>query len=241
MEAYSVKVKICGLSRPADIDYVNEAGPDYCGFVINVPKSIRNTMPDQVRALRERLSPDIVPVGVFRNEPVETVAGLLLEGTIGVAQLHGNEDEAYIQELRSRGNFTIIKAFRAPVCGTAASKSTSSLQKSANGDTHYYREMEDAVSLWADAVNASSADLVLLDHGGGGTGETFEWTLTERIRRPYFLAGGLGPDNIAEALNRLHPWGVDMSSSVETDGRKDREKILAAVTKARRCCANGSR
>ncbi len=230
MENNSVKIKLCGLSRPIDIDYVNEAKPDYCGFIINVPKSIRNTTPDQVRALRENLSPDIIPVGVFRNEPVETVAGLLLDGTISVAQLHGSEDEAYIQQLRSFGDFTIFKAFRAPAVeqradsGENASSSVNAAGEHGNSD---------ALAVWADTVNKSSADMVLLDNGGGGTGKTFEWALTDLIRRPFLLAGGIGPDNITEALDRLHPWGVDMSSSVETDGKKDREKMLQAVAKVR--------
>ncbi|MCC8136770.1 MAG: phosphoribosylanthranilate isomerase [Clostridiales bacterium] len=226
----SVKIKLCGLSRPVDIDYVNEAKPDYCGFIINVPKSIRNTSPDQVRVLREKLSPDIIPVGVFRNEQAETVARLLNDGTIRVAQLHGSEDEDYIQKLRSYGTFTIFKAFRAPVLtgrvcdGGIAACSADAAEENGNPD---------ALNAWADMVNRSSADMVLLDNGGGGTGKTFEWTLTDLIHRPFLLAGGIGPDNITEALDRLHPWGVDMSSSVETDGKKDRKKMLQAVAKVR--------
>ncbi|MCD7735484.1 MAG: phosphoribosylanthranilate isomerase [Lachnospiraceae bacterium] len=215
MSGNSVKIKICGLSRPVDIEYVNEARPDYCGFIINVPKSIRNTAPEQVRALRADLSPEILPVGVFRNEPVETVAGLLKDGTISVAQLHGDEDEAYIQKLRSYGDFTVFKAFRAP--------------HAADGG-----EDRELAVRWAEAVNASSADMVLLDHGGGGTGQTFAWELAKLIHRPFVLAGGIGPDNIRAALDQLHPWGVDMSSSVETGGKKDREKILAAVAGVRK-------
>ncbi|MCC8106126.1 MAG: phosphoribosylanthranilate isomerase [Clostridiales bacterium] len=230
MENNSVKIKLCGLSRPVDIDYVNEAKPDYCGFIINVPKSIRNTTPDQVRALREKLSPDIIPVGVFRNEPVETVAGLLLDGTISVAQLHGSEDEAYIQQLRSFGDFTIFKAFRAPAVEQRADSGENAVSSANTAGEH---GNSDVLAVWADMVNKSSADMVLLDNGGGGTGKTFEWALTDLIRRPFLLAGGIGPDNITEALDRLHPWGVDMSSSVETDGKKDREKMLQAVAKVR--------
>ena len=85
-----------------------------------------------------------------------------------------------------------------------------------------------------DAAAASSADLILLDHGKGGTGETFDWSLLEGwTKRPYFLAGGLNPDNIPEAIQRIHPWGIDLSSAVETDGKKDREKILQAVKTVR--------
>jgi len=219
MSGNPVKIKLCGLSRPVDIDSVNEAKPDYCGFIINVPKSIRNTTPDQVRALRKNLSPEIIPVGVFRNEPVENVAELLLDGTIQVAQLHGSEDEDYIRRLRAYGTFFIIQAFRVPIPEEISDIRT--------------RSPEKVLSDWADMVNKSSADLVLLDNGGGGTGKTFEWTLANQIQRPFLLAGGIGPDNITEALDQLHPWGVDMSSSVETDGKKDRKKMLAAVSRVR--------
>lgn len=200
MNKDKTKIKICGLSRREDIAYVNEALPDFCGFVINVPKSIRNTTPDQVRTLRQMLRPEILPVGVFRNAPVRLVAELLQEGTIAATQLHGNEDEDYIRQLKEVGDFTVIKAFN-----------------------------EQSLELAME----SSADFVLLDHGGGGTGQVFDWALAEKISRPFFLAGGIGPDNIAQALRTLRPWAVDLSSSVETDGKKDRAKILAAVRAVR--------
>ncbi|MCD8398361.1 MAG: phosphoribosylanthranilate isomerase [Lachnospiraceae bacterium] len=232
MSGNPVKIKLCGLSRPVDIDSVNKAKPDYCGFIINVPKSIRNTTPDQVRALRKNLSPEIIPVGVFRNEPVENVAELLLDGTIQVAQLHGSEDEEYIRKLRTYGTFSIIKAFRVPSTEELSHQKQEVSPEKADFEPAN-RSAGNVFSSWADMVNKSSADLVLLDNGGGGTGKTFEWTLANRIQRPYLLAGGIGPDNITEALDQLHPWGVDMSSSVETDGKKDREKMLAAVSRVR--------
>lgn len=205
-DAGRVRIKICGLSRAEDIAYVNEAGPDFCGFIVNVPKSIRNVTPEQVRRLRKELAPEIVPVGVFRDEPIETVVSLLEDGTIAMAQLHGRENETYIRELKARGNFPVIKAFNEETIAQAGK---------------------------------SSADYILLDHAAGGTGETFDWALAAAIDRPFFLAGGIGPDNIAEALEKVHPWAIDLSSKVETDGKKDREKILAAVRAVRNI--NGSR
>ena len=95
------KIKICGLFRPCDVDYVNEARPDWCGFIVNFPKSHRNRTPDQVRTLRARLDPAVIPVGVFVDRPVGEVAGLLNDGTITVAQLHGHEDEDYLAALRA--------------------------------------------------------------------------------------------------------------------------------------------
>ena len=196
-----VKIKLCGMSRPEDILCVNEARPDFCGFVINVPKSIRNVSLEQLRELVKLLDPEIVPVGVFRDEPLESVVSFLEEGVIRMAQIHGHEDENYIRELKSRGDFTVIRAFNERTFGEA---------------------------------EGSCADYVLLDHGEGGTGESFDWTMTDSIRRPFFLAGGIGPENIEEALRQVRPWAVDMSSGLETDGKKDPKKILAAVQAVRR-------
>ena len=97
------KIKICGLCRPCDVEYVNAVLPDYCGLVINFPKSHRNLTPEQARELRAGLSPRVTPVGVFVDRPAEEIAALLNDGTITVAQLHGHEDDAYIAALRKVG------------------------------------------------------------------------------------------------------------------------------------------
>ena len=95
------RIKICGLSRPQDVAYVNQAKPDWCGFVVNFPKSRRSVTPDQLRALRRELDPSVVPVGVFVDQPVEVVTDLLNRGIISIAQLHGGEDEDYTAALRA--------------------------------------------------------------------------------------------------------------------------------------------
>ena len=84
-----------------------------------------------------------------------------------------------------------------------------------------------------ERTQSSSADYILLD-SGAGTGTTFDWGLLTSVRRPYFLAGGLGPDNVVQAVRTLHPWGVDVSSGIETEGRKDKEKMTAFVAAVRR-------
>ena len=197
-------IKICGLSRMEDIDYVNEARPDYCGFVIGVPASRRNVTVTQLARLRQRLSEQICPVGVFVNAVPEFIAELLNDGVIDAAQLHGSEDETYIARLRDMTDKPLIKAF--------------SIQN--------LSDLEEA--------EKSSADLVLLDHGKGGTGASFDWELLRHWKeRPYILAGGLDAGNIPEAVREYHPYAVDLSSSVETGGKKDREKILAAVAAVR--------
>jgi phosphoribosylanthranilate isomerase len=193
------KIKICGLKRPEDITYVNEAKPDYCGFIIEFPKSSRNVTGALVRELTAKLNPDIIPVGVFVNAAPERVEKLLLDGTIHIAQLHGQEDEAYIRRIQKNTGHQVIKAFSVKTA----------------------QDIENVLK--------SPADYILLDQGGGGTGQTFDWSLIPEIDRPFFLAGGLGADNLEIAVRTIHPYAVDLSSSVETDGMKDRDKILKAV------------
>ena len=196
------KIKICGLSREVDIDYVNEAKPDYIGFILNFPKSRRNITPERAAGLKKNLKSGIRAVGVFVNQPVEAV--LDAADTIGldVIQLHGSEDNDYIKELRNKTDREIWKAFK-------------------------IRSAEDLIK-----AEKSAADQILLDNGYG-TGEVFDWSLAGGIKRPFLLAGGLTPENIPDAVSRLHPLLLDISSGVETEGYKDREKILAAVRAAR--------
>jgi len=197
------KIKICGLYRPEDIAAVNEARPDWCGFIINFPISHRSLTPDQVRALRKAVAEDITPVGVFVDQPVEEIAALLRDGTISVAQLHGHEDDAFISSLREAVPGCVIwKAFR-------------------------IRSQDDVA-----AARSSGADLVLLDNGYG-TGQTFDWSLIREVGRPFLLAGGLTPENIPGAIRSVAPYGIDISSGVETDKKKDKQKMMAAVSAAR--------
>lgn len=192
-----MKIKICGLSRASDIDYVNEAKPDFIGFVF--APSRRRVSAEWAEARRPSLSSEITPVGVFVNEPIANVARLLNKSVIGMAQLHGQENEAYIQELKALTDKPIIKAIR--------------------------------VLSQADIEMAQHtlADFLLLDNGAGGTGESFDWSLVKNVSRPFFLAGGLKTDNIEQAIAATSPYAVDLSSGVETDGLKDRTKILEIV------------
>lgn len=198
------RIKICGLSRPCDVAFVNEARPDWCGFIIDFPRSHRSVTPREALALRRQLAPGIVPVGVTVDQPVEAVAALLREGVVDVAQLHGTEDECYLAALRTLApGHPLWKAFT-------------------------LRTPDDLT-----AALASGADMILLD-SSKGTGQTFDWSLLRGVARPFLLAGGLTPENIPRAVRAVHPWGVDLSSGVETDRRKDRDKILAAVAAARK-------
>ena len=190
------RIKICGLRRPEDIAAVNEARPDYCGFIVEYPKSRRSIDRATLRELVQGLREEIVPVGVFVNAPKELVADLLEEGTIQIAQLHGQE---YIQELKVLTEKPLIQAFS-------------------------IKSKEDV-----ERARESAADYILLDQGSGGTGKSFDWSLVGEVGRPYFLAGGLGVENLREAIGMLHPWAVDLSSSLEIDGSKDAGRIRQAV------------
>ena len=195
------RIKLCGLTRPCDIEAANRLKPDYIGFVF-AKKSRRYVSPEQAEALKKQLSPEIRAVGVFVNEDPETVAGLLNRGIIDLAQLHGSEDEAYLTRLRELTDRPLLQAFRVA------------------GEEDLHR------------AESSSADGILLD-AGAGDGAVFDWKLLKGWSRPYFLAGGLEPGNVREAIRILQPWGVDVSSGIETDGKKDPEKMAAFVTAVR--------
>lgn len=196
-----MKIKVCGLKRHEDIESVNLAKPDFCGFIVEFEKSSRCVSRELLQELTRDLDPEIIPVGVFVDADPQLPAQLAGKGVIRMIQLHGHEDEAYIRTLRklTDGRVPLIKAF--------SIRTAEDLQR----------------------AGESSADHILLDQGSGGSGKTFDWSLAEGFDRPFFLAGGLGPANLKEAIDRLSPWAVDLSSSLETDGVKDRDKILEAV------------
>ena len=198
----NTKIKLCGLSRPEDIETANRLKPDYIGFVF-AEKSKRYVNPEKAAELKSLLSSEIKAVGVFVNEKPKVIAEILQAGTIDMAQLHGSEDEEYIKSLRKLTDRPIIQAFKI--------------------------ESEKDIL----AAESSSADYVLLD-SGAGTGVTFDWSLIKNIKRPYFLAGGLSPDNVDEAIKVLQPWAVDVSSGIETNGLKDPAKMQAFVEKVRK-------
>ena len=195
------RVKMCGLRRAEDIEAANRLMPEYIGFVF-APASRRYIAPEDAAVLRQRLRPGIRAVGVFVDEEKSAAARLLAEGVIDIAQLHGNEDEAYIARLKARTGKPVIRAFRV-------------------------KSAEDLC-----VAEASPADMILLD-AGAGDGKTFDWSLLSSVSRPYFLAGGLTPENTAEAVKRYHPFAVDVSSGIETDGFKDCNKMRAFMRAVR--------
>lgn len=201
-EMSSTKIKICGLTRLEDIEYVNAVKPDYVGFVF-WSKSKRAVNITRAIELKQNLNPDIEAVGVFVNENPNIVIDLLNNNIIDMAQLHGEESEAQIREIRCRTGKPVIRAVR-------------------------IKTKED---VWPQIQKFhTEADYLLID-SGMGSGETFDWDIMKvlKIEKPFFLAGGLNPDNVLDAITHVHPYAVDVSSGVETDGKKDKEKIEKMV------------
>ena len=199
------KIKICGLRRPEDIAAVNHYRPDYAGFVF--AQGRRQVTPAQAAVLVQELSPEICPVGVFVNASEEEICGLVEAGTIRVIQFHGQETEEEITRMKRR--FPDVPVIRA-----------------------VSMKQGHELSRW----DASDADYLLLDAGSGGTGHTFDHSLITqegRIQKPWFLAGGMQPDNVQEAMASFLPFGIDCSSGVETDGWKDPSKICQIIEKVR--------
>ena len=212
---YTPKVKMCGISQIETIPAVVEAKPDYMGLVFAPSK--RQVTVAQAKTLVEELHKEyakkyssnteqdkddtIKTVGVFVNETVDNLVTIANEANLDAVQLHGDEDEAFIQSLKERTNVDVWKAVQ-------------------------IRSAADAEA-WID----SSADMLLFDayhkDERGGTGEVFDWSCLDAFERPFMLAGGIDCTNVARAIRTVRPYGIDISSGIETNGVKDDEKITA--------------
>lgn len=196
-------IKICGISREEDTEFINAAKPDYAGFIIGVPFSRRNITAEQACRLRNLINSDIKTVGVFVDYRKEDIVNLVECGIIDIVQLHGAEDEIFIKELRQLIPDTEIwKAF-------------------------VIKNSEDIA-----LAELSSADKILLD-SGTGSGKSFDWSMLADVKRDFILAGGLNCENISSAIAQVRPYAVDVSSGVETDYLKDGAKIqkLCAIVR----------
>lgn len=199
------KIKICGLRRKEDILAVNEALPDYIGFVF--AEGRRQVSEETALELKQLLHPEILSVGVFVNDDINRIKRLCKEGIIDVVQLHGDETQLYIDQLRGQIDRPIIKALR--VSGKASLQAAATIR----------------------------CDYLLLDtyhkEQYGGTGECFDWTVIPNLKKACFIAGGISSDNVLDAISLLKPYCVDVSSSVEAEGYKDANKIKEIVQKVR--------
>ncbi|MCR5473820.1 MAG: phosphoribosylanthranilate isomerase [Lachnospiraceae bacterium] len=197
------KIKLCGMMQMKDIEAANRLRPDLIGFVF-ARKSRRYVTDVAASELRAALSDQIPAAGVFVNEEIDHVVHLLNQGVIDLVQLHGDEDEAYMKELRHLTDAPFIKAFR-------------------------IREREDIAKVRAFDDNTT----ILLD-AGSGDGMTFRWEWLKDADYDYFLAGGLTSENVAAAVRNHHPYGVDVSSGIETNGQKDVRKMEDFVITVRK-------
>ena len=198
------KIKLCGLSRTEDILAANELAPDYIGFVF-WKKSKRYVSPEKAMELKKSLLPGIQAVGVFVDEDLRVVAKLLEKNIIDIAQLHGHEDEDYIKELKRLSKKPVIKA--------VIVKSKEDLKQAAN----------------------TEADYILLDSGtGSGISFDHEILKSAEISKPFFMAGGMNTENAYEVVSGIGPYGVDVSSGIETDGKKDPDKMKKFVLEVKK-------
>jgi len=205
----SVKVKICGITSPADAETAIEAGADALGFVF-WEKSSRNITPLEAASIINRLPPFVVTVGVFVNEDAERIRETVLAAGLSCVQLHGDETPARAAEVAGLACPRLIKAFRV-------------------------REGFDIMTLDAYAVQACLLD-AYKPGMPGGTGETFNWALAIEAakKKRIILSGGLTPDNVAEAIRTVRPYAVDVSSGVESSpGRKDAAKVRRFIKAAK--------
>ena len=193
-KSQSPRIKICGLSREEDIEIVNRVLPDYIGFVF-APSRRRVDTPTAA-ALKTKLDPRIKAVGVFVNENVETITEIYRKNIINMVQLHGDENDEYIDRLKHLCGCSIIKAIG----------------------------VGDALPVLPSEPDYLLFDT--LAKGRGGTGKNFDWSVLKNYHgQPYFLAGGLNSGNVSSAISSLSPFCIDVSSGVEIDGIKNEKKV----------------
>ena len=201
-----LRVKICGIMTPAQGQQIAKLGANAIGFIC-VEKSPRDVTPEQIREIAMALPKETDRIGVFMNHKLETIVSTVETSGLTSVQLHGSESVEFCAQVRSAlPTIELIKAFR--VENTETLKSTQD-----------YTPVVDWLLLDAYHPNL-----------GGGTGLVLDWDMLSAFKsdRPWFLAGGLTPNNVAEAVQMLSPHGIDLSSGVETrPGHKDLAKVAA--------------
>lgn len=205
------KVKICGITNLDDALAASRFGADAVGF--NFYKgSPRYVMPEKIRLIVDDLPEEVEKVGVFVKMEPDELLGIADATLLDLIQLHGDEDHDYIRTLRRRTHRRIMKAVRV------------------------------RFGMTIDDIRVEQIDAVLLDaydpNAYGGTGETFDWDIAAKLSAKVsqlYLAGGLNPSNVAEAIEKVRPYAVDVASGVESSpGIKDHEKMKAFIENAKR-------
>lgn len=197
-----MKVKMCGMQRMEDIAYANEVRPDAIGYIF-FKKSKRYVTGKQAKSLDQNLNQTIQSVGVFVNETIKNVVEIAKEVPLDVIQLHGDEDLDYIKNLKTKIEIPIWKAVRV--------KET--------------KDIKEAEQLPVDRLLLDTFTEEKNMYGGTGKVMNYDLIPKEGISKPFFIAGGLHKKNIKEITEKVHPYGIDISSGIETDGYKDLTKM----------------
>ena len=198
-----VRIKICGLTNMEDVAYINQYKPDYAGMVMCFPKSPRNVDDKKAQKLLRNISPDIAKVAVTVSP---TVSQLHLIENMGFdyIQIHKDVDSDVISQSR----LPVIRA----------------VNVSDNSN------IDDTIKYLENMTECDKIYGVLFDAGVPGSGKTFDWRLIRNdLKKDFFLAGGLNSENVKEAISEFNPYAIDLSSSLETDGFKDENKIKELV------------
>jgi phosphoribosylanthranilate isomerase len=216
------KVKICGLTRKEDIEYVNELLPDYVGFVF--AKSKRQVSLDKAKELINLLDKKIQTVGVFQNEEIDKVKYTAEYLKLDIIQLHGNEDGDYVKKLYP------FKAWKS--LGIDAADSLDSNELLQNKVKFHQENLNKLYSYGIEALLVDSSVKELK----GGTGISFNWNILDKLilNKKLILAGGLNDENIQKAIEKVKPYAVDVSSGVEENGIKNYDKMKNFIEKVRK-------
>lgn len=214
-----MKIKICGITSLEEIEYINKLKPEYIGFVFTSSK--REISKEQGKVLAQSLDEGVKVVGVFKDNSLEEIKNILIEIKLDVIQLHGSEDDDFIEKLRK-----IIKE-------------------------EMGQKNKQEIVIWKGVSIKSEDDLkgniylkvdnFILDGGNPGSGEVFNWGLIKKMepRLKFFLAGGVNLENIDEIIRTIKPYGVDISSGVESldelgNRKKDFYKMQNLIEKVRK-------
>lgn len=203
------KIKICGITNLEDALLAARLGADALGFNF-YPKSLRHIESQSAAEIVEQLPAHILKVGVFVNGELSEIETIVTKCQLDVIQLHGNETQEFVNELKTRTGVKVMKVFRI-------------------GDDFDPTTLADF-----------KADAYLLDADSsafGGSGGVFDWNVAREIKKDlpdFYLAGGLTPENVADAIRLIGPYGVDVCSGVEAiKGKKDRVKLATFIREAK--------
>ncbi len=205
-------IKVCGLRRTEDIEYANLLKPDYVGFIFADSK--RQVSKEEAKEFKEELNSEIKTVVIFVNQGIDDIIDIVNLIELDVVQLHGDEDQIYIDKLREK-------------------------LKSVKTDTEIWKAIRVKNQMSLEKIKSLKVDGILLDtysiKAYGGLGESFDWDMVKNLKLDVklILAGGIDENNIKEAKDKIAPDIIDVSSGVETDGMKDYKKMKLLIERGR--------